>query len=151
MATDLSAEEREVMEQAFNIYDTNGDGFITIKELGATMKKLGFNLTIKQLEMAIKVFDEDGDGKLNFDEFVKMAKSQKHAEARRDGYLIMFKQFDKNGDGKISQEELKEGMKKLGVELDDEMYEMIIDSVDKDGDGCLNYEEFIDLMLTANQ
>lgn len=56
--------------QAFQYYDTNQDGFISIQELTNTIEK-NFNLQLSDGLLAALMFqcDQDRDGKLNFLEF----------------------------------------------------------------------------------
>lgn len=48
--------------KAFQIFDTDGDGFIDRKELKAAMA--GINLTDKEWDELIEQYDENGDGKV---------------------------------------------------------------------------------------
>ncbi|XP_053382127.1 calmodulin-beta-like isoform X2 [Mercenaria mercenaria] len=64
--------KEEVIRSAFRTFDKDGNGFIEAKELRIAMKKLGESLTDKELEDMMKQADVDGDGKINYEEFVKM-------------------------------------------------------------------------------
>ncbi|XP_053382134.1 calmodulin-beta-like isoform X2 [Mercenaria mercenaria] len=64
--------KEEVIRSAFRTFDKDGNGFIDAKELRIAMKKLGESLTDKELEDMMKQADVDGDGKINYEEFVKM-------------------------------------------------------------------------------
>eukprot|EP00013_Stygamoeba_regulata_P026776 CAMPEP_0177651506 /NCGR_PEP_ID=MMETSP0447-20121125/12591_1 /TAXON_ID=0 /ORGANISM="Stygamoeba regulata, Strain BSH-02190019" /LENGTH=160 /DNA_ID=CAMNT_0019154605 /DNA_START=294 /DNA_END=776 /DNA_ORIENTATION=+ len=62
---------------AFQVYDIDGDGFISNGELFQVLKMMvGNNLTPVQLQQivdkTILEADEDKDGKISFEEFVKM-------------------------------------------------------------------------------
>jgi calmodulin len=45
---------------AFNLFDTDGDGAIATKQLGAVMKKMGRNPTEEELRDMINEVDTDG-------------------------------------------------------------------------------------------
>eukprot|EP00744_Colponema_vietnamica_P002207 GILI01003516.1.p1 GENE.GILI01003516.1~~GILI01003516.1.p1 ORF type:complete len:188 (-),score=32.89 GILI01003516.1:209-718(-) len=67
----------EKLRFAFSIYDVNGDGFISNGDLFSVMKMMvGSNLSEVQLQQlvdrTILYADADGDGKLCFEEFVKV-------------------------------------------------------------------------------
>uniref|UniRef100_A0A7E4ZS23 Calmodulin n=1 Tax=Panagrellus redivivus TaxID=6233 RepID=A0A7E4ZS23_PANRE len=66
-----SEDDRELKE-AFQVFDTDRDGYITAPELGVIMRNLGENLSEKEICEMIHEADLDGDGKVNFDEFVAM-------------------------------------------------------------------------------
>ena len=46
--------------EAFSLFDKDGDGTITTKELGTVMKSLGQNPTDDELEEMINEVDADG-------------------------------------------------------------------------------------------
>uniref|UniRef100_A0AAX7UPH5 Calmodulin 2a (phosphorylase kinase, delta) n=1 Tax=Astatotilapia calliptera TaxID=8154 RepID=A0AAX7UPH5_ASTCA len=65
--------------EAFSLFDKDGDGTITTKELGTVMRSLGQNPTEAELQDMINEVDEmireadiDGDGQVNYEEFVQM-------------------------------------------------------------------------------
>jgi len=67
---DENAEE-EMME-AFKIFDADGNGNITAEELRQIMENLGEKLTKDEVEAMVKEADTDGDGQINYNEFVRM-------------------------------------------------------------------------------
>uniref|UniRef100_A0A8C7YV07 Calmodulin 1b n=1 Tax=Oryzias sinensis TaxID=183150 RepID=A0A8C7YV07_9TELE len=69
----------EQFKEAFSLFDKDGDGTITTKELGTVMRSLGQNPTEAELQDMINEVDEmireadiDGDGQVNYEEFVQM-------------------------------------------------------------------------------
>ena len=66
---------------AFKVYDIDGDGFISNGELFTVLKMMvGNNLSDVQLQQivdkTILEADEDGDGKISFEEFSKTLSHQ---------------------------------------------------------------------------
>uniref|UniRef100_A0AAQ6A695 EF-hand domain-containing protein n=1 Tax=Amphiprion ocellaris TaxID=80972 RepID=A0AAQ6A695_AMPOC len=71
-------------KEAFSLFDKDGDGTITTKELGTVMRSLGQNpteaelqdmineLTDEEVDEMIREADIDGDGQVNYEEFVQM-------------------------------------------------------------------------------
>uniref|UniRef100_A0A8B9GUV1 Calmodulin n=1 Tax=Astyanax mexicanus TaxID=7994 RepID=A0A8B9GUV1_ASTMX len=67
-------------KEAFSLFDKDGDGTITTKELGTVMRSLGQNPTEAELQdmineevdEMIREADIDGDGQVNYEEFVQM-------------------------------------------------------------------------------
>ena len=55
------------MQDAFNIFDKNGDGFINAAELKQVMHTLDESLTDKEVSDMIKEADMDGDGLINYE------------------------------------------------------------------------------------
>lgn len=60
----LTQEERDEFAEAFALFDKDGDGTITIKELGTVLRSLGQNPTEAEVRGMIEEVDTDGDGKL---------------------------------------------------------------------------------------
>lgn len=70
-------EEREPsldeVREAFEVFDGNKDGFIDEEELQRVMGALGLKegMEVKNCRRMIGAFDENGDGRIDFHEFVK--------------------------------------------------------------------------------
>ena len=73
--TKLSSEQATELKKAFEVMDTNKDGFVTKDELKNLLKGLGEDVTDEVVDEMIKIADENGDGKVEFNEFVKAATS----------------------------------------------------------------------------
>eukprot|EP00092_Neocalanus_flemingeri_P012780 GFUD01013771.1.p1 GENE.GFUD01013771.1~~GFUD01013771.1.p1 ORF type:complete len:258 (-),score=83.21 GFUD01013771.1:151-867(-) len=70
---------KEEMKSMFRLYDTDADGMISKKEILGFMKMMGMvdeDDTRADMRMIVNMFmagsDEDGDGKLNYEEFCKL-------------------------------------------------------------------------------
>jgi calmodulin len=62
----------EEIKQAFKVFDKDGNGYITIDELALVMKNLGENLHKDEVAQMMKEADVNGDGKIDYGEFVKV-------------------------------------------------------------------------------
>ncbi|KAJ8533741.1 hypothetical protein K7X08_007065 [Anisodus acutangulus] len=62
------------LKEAFDVFDENGDGFISAKELQVVLEKLGLpeGSEIDRVEMMISSVDQDHDGRVDFFEFKDM-------------------------------------------------------------------------------
>ncbi|MEQ2243128.1 Calcium-binding protein 5 [Ilyodon furcidens] len=61
------------LRDAFREFDIDGDGAITSEELRfAMIKLLGEQTSKKEIDEVVKDVDNNGDGKVDFEEFVKM-------------------------------------------------------------------------------
>ena len=61
---------------AFKVFDKDGNGFISAAELRHVMTNLGEKLTDEECDEMIREADIDGDGQINYEEFVKMMMSK---------------------------------------------------------------------------
>ena len=59
-------------QAAFNIFDSDGGGEISTRELLKVFKMLGFTPTKDELDEIVEVVDQDGSGEIDFDEFLIM-------------------------------------------------------------------------------
>ena len=67
-----SAEE---IKEAFKVFDKDGNGYISAAELRHIMTNLGEKLTDEEVDEMIREADVDGDGQINYDEFVDMVRA----------------------------------------------------------------------------
>ena len=61
--------EEEIMK-AFDLFDDDGTGKISLPNLRRIARELGENLTDDELQAMIDEFDKDQDGKINREEFL---------------------------------------------------------------------------------
>ncbi|CAN1337695.1 unnamed protein product [Linum perenne] len=122
-------------------------GCITTKELGTVMRSLGQNPTEAELQDMINEVDADGNGTIDFPEFLNlMARKMKDTDSEEE-LKEAFRVFDKDQNGFISAAELRHVMTNLGEKLTDEEVDEMIREADVDGDGQINYEEFVKVMM----
>ncbi|XP_059616245.1 calmodulin-A-like isoform X3 [Phlebotomus argentipes] len=144
----LSEEQVAEFKEAFMLFDKDEDGTITMAELGVVMRSLGQRPTETELRDMVNEVDQDGNGTIEFNEFLQMmSKKIKNADGE-DELREAFRVFDKNNDGLISSSELRHVMTNLGEKLSEEEVDDMIKEADLDGDGMVNYNEFV-MILTA--
>jgi calmodulin len=148
MAENLSDEKIAEFRSAFEVFDRDKDGKISKKELGTVMRNLGQNPTEVELTEMINEVDIDGNGTIDFREFLGLM-VRKIKETEMDDELIeAFKVFDYNGNGYITVQELRNVMLTLGEYLTSDEVDELVKEADLDNDGQINYEEFIKLMMS---
>jgi len=148
MADQLTDEQTAEFREAFALFDKDGDGTISTKELGTVMKSLGQKPTAAELADMINEVDADGNGEIDFEEFLTMmAKKLKETDLEED-IREAFRVFDTNSSGIISTMELRHIMSNLGEKLKDSEIDEMILHADIDGDGSVNYNEWVTMMTS---
>ncbi|NWH76226.1 CALMS protein, partial [Piaya cayana] len=146
MAERLSEEKIAEFREAFSLFDRDGDGCITTKELGTVMRSLGQNPTEAELRDMVGEVDADHSGTVDFPEFLSlMARKMRDTDSEEE-IREAFRVFDKDGNGYISAAELRHVMTNLGEKLTDEEVDEMIREADCNNDGQVNYEEFVRMM-----
>lgn len=87
------------------------------------MANLGEILTDEEIHEMIKKLDKDGDGQIDFEEFVGLMKMRAQERNERDPEEELrdaFNIFDADGSGFIDRNEVRLLMKKLAQDLTDE-------------------------------
>ncbi|OAY38956.1 calmodulin-like protein 30 [Manihot esculenta] len=132
------------MRQIFNKFDTNKDGKISQQEYKETLRALGLEKMTEEVPKIFQVVDSDGDGFIDFTEFVEAQK--KGGSINITDIQSAFQAFDLNGDGKITAEEVMEVLRCLGERCSPEDCRRMVRAVDGDGDGMINMDEFKTMM-----
>ncbi|XP_012853869.1 PREDICTED: calmodulin-2/4-like [Erythranthe guttata] len=136
-------------QTSFNVFDKDGDGCINIEELGIVMRSLDQNPSEKELRDMINEVDSDGNGTIDFDEFLNLMTAKEKKIDADNELKEAFKVFDKDQNGYISANELRQTMINLGEKLTVEEVEQMVREADLDGDGQISFDEFVKTMATA--
>uniref|UniRef100_A0A0E0MPD5 EF-hand domain-containing protein n=1 Tax=Oryza punctata TaxID=4537 RepID=A0A0E0MPD5_ORYPU len=162
VAVRLRQEQVAEFREAFAFFDKDGDGCITLEELDTVVRSLGQTPTREELAEMIRDVDADGNGTIEFAEFLALMARKavrgggcggdENGGGDADEELReAFKVFDKDQDGLISAAELRHVMISLGEKLTDEEVEQMIREADLDGDGQVNFDEFVRMMMLSDQ
>jgi calcium-dependent protein kinase len=135
-------EELKDLKKLFKILDTSGDGRLNIKELKEGFEKYyGKCLTEYELEKIMLNLDQDRNGYIEYEEFLRVAINHKTIMSERN-LKFAFDSFDKNKDGKLTSEEIKSVLGTTGKGYVNEL----ISIIDSNKDGDISFSEFAELM-----
>ena len=148
MVENLSAERITEFKSAFELFDKDRDGAINNKELGTVMRNLGQNPSEEELKQMIKEIDLDGNGVIDFNEFLYLMVKKMKGNDTEEELLEAFKVFDRDGNGYVTSHELRNVLTSLCEGTSPEEVEEMIREADIDGDGQVDYQEFVKMMMT---
>mmetsp|Transcript_57635 Transcript_57635/g.125369 ORF Transcript_57635/g.125369 Transcript_57635/m.125369 type:complete len:114 (+) Transcript_57635:232-573(+) len=106
------------------------------------MHELGLPTNSKEIYNIVREFDEDGDGEINLEEFIKIFTRKLQEKETVEELKEAFECFDVYRQEEISTAELKYVLLNYGNELEKEEVEEIILACDKNGDGTIEWSEF---------
>ncbi|KAL6270395.1 hypothetical protein ACE6H2_027306 [Prunus campanulata] len=135
------------MKRVFEKFDSNKDGKISQQDYKAILRALGKGNMVGEVRKIFRVADLDGDGFINFKEFMEVHK--RGGGIRTIDIQNAFRTFDLNGDGKISAEEVMEVLERLGERCSLEDCQRMVRAVDTDGDGVVDIDEFMTMMTRS--
>jgi calmodulin len=140
---DVPEEKLAEYREAFNMFDRNKKGTLSIGDITKIMKNFGYPMTKEEARGMISHVDASGDGEVDFDEFVMLMEKQVH-NLGDDPVLLAFRDLDKNSDGKITNQEFRFFLTHVGENTytDGEVDSLFKDCGLKEDDE-LEYEEFI--------
>merc|ERR1712021_91739 len=122
----LTSDEVEEIKEAFDLFDTDSSGAISVSELTSAMKSLGFDVKHAVVFQMIAELDADGSGEIEFEEFLDM---------------MTARISDKN-----SRDDIERVAKELGEDISPQELQEIIQRADLDGDGALTLDDFYQVM-----
>merc|ERR1711916_174268 len=135
MGTKISKEDRLKFQMAFNLFDEDGDGAITVTELAAVLNASGMNPT---------------EGEIDFDEFCEMMANREPTDPEEE-LRAAFQLFDEDGDGALSSAELRNILLKMGTPVDEATADKVLQEMDADGNGVVDIDEFVTFVLNQQE
>ena len=130
--------------------DKGKDGKITLLELANVMRSLNMDPTEEELKEMIDEVDLDGNGEIDFEEFVTLMNRRSKETDTEEVIINAFKVFDIEGNGLLSITDMRHIMINMTENVNEDELDEILINADTDGDGYIKYEEFIRMLLTKD-
>ncbi|KAJ8101552.1 cell division control protein 31 [Lipomyces tetrasporus] len=140
---DLTEEQRHEIEEAFRLFDMDGDGKIDYHELKVAMRALGFESKKSEVLDILRENERSDPGFMSYDAFLRVMSEKIVARDPIEEIKRAFALFDEDQTGKISLRDLRKIAKELNENLEEDELEAMINEFDLDGDGEINLDEFI--------
>lgn len=144
----LTEQDIYELHDAFDIFDINCDGNISIDKLNSLLFSLKQYITKEELNNILKEEGLDKSETIDFNQFLKILDNKVNQKIiDEDEYLRnLFDTMDRNKNGVISLHELRYIVLHSNEEISEEDIELLMESVDQDKDGFISYNEFLSIM-----
>jgi calmodulin len=159
----FKVQESKDVDQAmklFLVFEDGDSGVLSFSEFNEAIKEMGLDPSSDQVKRLFKRVDSDGNGRIDFEEFLKLYKmvSNKDTDKAKDNNetqeepivdedrrqsLQLLKLFDKDGDGSLSVSEWQTVLKRMGMKCNPQEAEALFSNVDSNGDGKIEIDEFM--------
>lgn len=144
---ELSQAQIDEFKQAFDIFDEDGGGDISTRELHRVMKLLGQTPSPDQLQQIVNEVDADGSGTIDFDEFLVMMVMQLREETKGEEEGVLrdcFHLYDEDNDNYIDYPEFKLSLEAIECSPKIEEWEIqtLFADADKNGDAKIDIDEW---------
>jgi len=130
MGNKLSAGDKLHIKQAFDHFDKDSSGTLTVAELQDALK-----ISEHDAKAIVSSVDANGDGIVSFEEFCKVVEKK---------FLPAFHNIVKYDDlGLFTKSELKKAYSKAGVQINDKQIEEYFAALDDNNDNLISLKEFV--------
>ncbi|XP_071833406.1 neo-calmodulin-like isoform X2 [Apostichopus japonicus] len=140
---ELTPEQRHEFKEAFLLFDQDKDGVISANELEKVMKLLKQDTSEEEIREMFDEADTDGNGAIDFKEFLTMMANKMSKHSIDDGMKQAFKVFETDIKGHVSADDIRHVMKTYGDTLPTEDVEEMLRVAGVDGDGNIDYMDYV--------
>lgn len=145
----MNTDSTEEIKVIFDFLDTDKNGFLDTEELQCGLSILKLNLAGVQINNIMKMIDVNNDGKVDFEEFMKICVIGAAKDKIKPSELAYkLTPYDKDKDGRIDVGDLKILLGGEGEPLDEEDVDDIIKDLNVGSDGKINIKEMIKKLLS---
>ena len=160
---ELTDEQKADIEEAFNLFDANGNGYITLQDLRVALRALGFEPAKQEIKRLISQLtnnaqsrdqDKDKEGMVTIDlndfmDIMTTKMSERDGEAQLEKAFILFSQ-EKNH---ITFEDLERVAHELGENMTQAELQFMTDEAEShksDPTGVVQIDDFMQILKSQN-
>eukprot|EP00440_Ansanella_granifera_P034750 gb/GFBE01037697.1/.p1 GENE.gb/GFBE01037697.1/~~gb/GFBE01037697.1/.p1 ORF type:complete len:203 (+),score=57.72 gb/GFBE01037697.1/:1-609(+) len=139
----LTPQEKEIIDVAFDSFKDES-GYITTERLKEAFEAIDALGDISEIQMLLDSIDEDGDGKIDEDEFRHIMTRKFLGEDDDQSFVHSMEMLDVNKDGYIPLADLRAVLMKEGTQpLSEQEVDELMMFADTEGDGLIEYKGFL--------
>eukprot|EP00359_Climacostomum_virens_P006996 CAMPEP_0204901686 /NCGR_PEP_ID=MMETSP1397-20131031/3221_1 /ASSEMBLY_ACC=CAM_ASM_000891 /TAXON_ID=49980 /ORGANISM="Climacostomum Climacostomum virens, Strain Stock W-24" /LENGTH=2959 /DNA_ID=CAMNT_0052070073 /DNA_START=53 /DNA_END=8932 /DNA_ORIENTATION=+ len=149
----ISKSTADEIEELFNLFDTDKDGFIDERELEKAFRAYNQNPTPQELRDIVRMMDTNRNGKIELNEFKSAMESKikqdiMRSEDSMQDLRAKFIKADYLKQGYLSPAQVGAVLRDMGITLSEEEFRAIIAAADANQDGQIDIDEFMALMTS---
>eukprot|EP00928_Gymnodinium_smaydae_P053268 TRINITY_DN37300_c0_g1_i1.p1 TRINITY_DN37300_c0_g1~~TRINITY_DN37300_c0_g1_i1.p1 ORF type:complete len:953 (+),score=192.15 TRINITY_DN37300_c0_g1_i1:45-2861(+) len=142
--------ELQDYRQAFQSFDSDGNGMMSRDELVEMMRSLGYTPLKGPLIESLSQVTDDIEKELDFDDFLNLMiifrKSDGFTHKEHADLLAAFQSFDELGHGELAIPVLMDVLQYLGYATNADLARRLVKKVDFNDSGAVDEQEFMRLM-----
>ena len=151
----LTEKQLQKVKQEFLLLDRDGDGTISVDELGNALRSMRGKLKASEADIkrTLKEIDRDGDGTIDLKEYMSSRKNKTNQDLVHRALIQRlkirkeFERFDEDKSGYITKEELMQVIQaRAAITVTEEQINRMMQDSDDNNDGKIDYEEFVLIM-----
>lgn len=142
----LNEEQKNLLKEAFDLFDMEKTNKIDFHELKLTFKAFGFKLSEEEKEELMGRLEQGENYKVDYNTFMDEMRKKFAERNPREEASLAFDLFDEDKKGKINLKNLKKAVNEINETLSDQDLKAILDEFDLDGDGYIGKDEFLKVM-----
>ncbi|XP_056639312.1 calmodulin-A-like [Diorhabda carinulata] len=146
---ELSDDQIQEFQEAFDLFDRDNDGTITLKEFCTIMRAFAQKQYEIELEEMFKEADPENNGTISFVQFLRIMETNFQEDKTSEGISEAFRAFDSLKKGIIPADDLREYMMTYGDKLTEEEANQFVKMADSNKDGKIIYEFFVSKMASV--
>ncbi|KAJ3180925.1 hypothetical protein HDU87_001571 [Geranomyces variabilis] len=145
----------------FDKFDTDSSGTINVKEFRNLCYDMGYFLSDKELSLAIKLVDGDGNGEISYNEFIKWWQKENRFAALQlspselaelSDISLEFQRFDKDQSGTIDVREFRMLYADLVKRrMTKKTLAGMLEELDNNRDGKVSFNEYVQWVLAQRR
>ncbi|XP_069687969.1 uncharacterized protein [Periplaneta americana] len=146
----VTEEEKRFIHNAFNLFDSDSDGYLDYYELKSALRGLGCPVKKAEVLRILQTYDKPDGKRIEFDDFYCVAVDKLMKRDPLTDFKYAFKLFVHGKSDEITYHDLRKVAHMIGADITEEEIKGMIDEFDTDGDGKINEAEFLAIMLSSD-
>ena len=140
----------------FIVFERSDSGVLSFNEFKEAIREMGLDPSSDQLKRLFDRVDTDGNGKIDFEEFLKLFSqvgkkqekggNQDELNSEETKVFKLLKMFDADGDGTLSVAEWKHVLERMGMKTSTKEAKKLFRNVDSNGDGKIDLVELMNYL-----